>query len=263
MLRRFGPATLAGSQGLRRQGVVGNVYGYTQSNVSGGAPTRQRHGRCVRFWPPGRATTMSRSTPDMGKPPTGPAGITKERKRQRHRQCNRKGIALPSPTPRPVASYSDRHRRQQLQRRRGQWVRRHSQAAPVGTVAGYAKATAAGFNATVVSKGIDPSTFSAGSAAAAQVGSIGAGTGIYGYAYGSTETAGGRRRYRTLTALLAQAVFAGYGLTKSNTGTIGEISGWRQELRVRLQQQGHLLRLRSPDSTTVISILETARLRAP
>jgi hypothetical protein len=116
-------------------------------------------------------------------------------------------------------------------------------AASIGTVFGVGNATATGFTATVTAKGIDPSTFSDSNAATpayvfvsgkaspniiasatGAVGSIGAGTGIYGSAYGSAQSAGGNST-STVLGIEDLTAYAGVGATKSGTGTIGNING--------------------------------------
>ncbi len=121
-------------------------------------------------------------------------------------------------------------------------------AASIGTVFGVGKATATGFAATVTAKGIDPSTFSDADAgtglivivpppdngkaspnitpasATGAVGTIGAGTGIYGYGYGSAQSAGGNAT-STVYGIQDLTASAGFGATKSGTGTIGFING--------------------------------------
>ena len=116
-------------------------------------------------------------------------------------------------------------------------------AASIGTVFGVGKATATGFAAAVTSKGIDPSVFSDSNASApvfvlppvtpspnitaganGGVGTIGAGTGIYGYAYGSAQSAGGTS-LSLVYGIQDLTAIAGFGATKSGTGTIGNING--------------------------------------
>jgi hypothetical protein len=96
-------------------------------------------------------------------------------------------------------------------------------AGSIGKVSGSAKSTATGFSATARAMGTDQSNFYASDASTAAAGSIGAGSGIYGYAYASAQSAGGGSLAHAY-GLENLRVYAGVG-AKAGTGAIGTISG--------------------------------------
>jgi hypothetical protein len=96
-------------------------------------------------------------------------------------------------------------------------------AAAIGKVTGFSKATAAGFSASATSRGMSSATFAAADAGTAAVGSVGAGTGVYGYAYASAQSAGGNS-FAQAYGIENFTVNAGVGTT-AGTGTVGTISG--------------------------------------